>query len=600
MKSIAAQLIAYVRDTAPASSGKTGRNTVLLVRFFVVLVVMVTLFSVIFHYLMAYEERALGIPDREHSWITGFYWTLTVMSTLGFGDITFESDLGRFFSIIVLLSGTLFLLVLLPFTFIQFFYAPWMEAQAQARTPRRLPSSTSGHVVLTKYGPITADLMRRLEVYAQEYVLIVPDLEEALRLHDLGVHTMLGELDATDTYEHCRLPQAAVLVTTQDDVTDANVLFLARAVAPDVPLVSTADTPSAATIHRLAGATHVMQLGELMGESLARRTIGGDAVTHVVGKLGDLLIAEANASRTPLVGKTLRDNRLRDLGPSVLGIWDRGKFELATPDAVVGENAVLLLAGTRQQLDAYDEAFVIYNVSGEPVLLVGAGRVGRATAKALADRGIASHLVEQSAEAAEGIDVDTLIVGDAADPQVLREAGIETAPAALITTSSDTMNIYLTLQIRHLRPDIQIVARAERDQNVEVLHRAGADAVMSMASVGVSRILKFLDRAEVLPVAEGLNVTRVAAPASLVKKTIGELRVREETGVTLVAIATPDEMIVNPGPSHVIPPGADVLFIGTEDSERRFFRAHPQDPHLYPFPHQNSTKLNEQPSSASA
>jgi transaldolase / glucose-6-phosphate isomerase len=34
---------------------------------------------------------------REHSWITGVYWTLTVMSTLGFGDITFETDLGRLF-----------------------------------------------------------------------------------------------------------------------------------------------------------------------------------------------------------------------------------------------------------------------------------------------------------------------------------------------------------------------------------------------------------------------------------------------------------------------------------------------------------------------
>nr|MBF0222247.1 hypothetical protein [Desulfobulbaceae bacterium] len=31
---------------------------------------------------------------REFSWITGFYWTLTVMSTLGFGDITFQTDLG--------------------------------------------------------------------------------------------------------------------------------------------------------------------------------------------------------------------------------------------------------------------------------------------------------------------------------------------------------------------------------------------------------------------------------------------------------------------------------------------------------------------------
>jgi hypothetical protein len=59
--------------------------------------------------LMLYE-------GRQYSWVTGFYWTLTTMSTLGFGDITFHSDAGRLFSVVVLLSGIVFLLVMLPFT----------------------------------------------------------------------------------------------------------------------------------------------------------------------------------------------------------------------------------------------------------------------------------------------------------------------------------------------------------------------------------------------------------------------------------------------------------------------------------------------------
>ena len=52
-------------------------------------------------------QPALPRPDERegqaHSWLTGLYWTLTVMSTLGFGDITFHSDLGRAFSIVVLM-----------------------------------------------------------------------------------------------------------------------------------------------------------------------------------------------------------------------------------------------------------------------------------------------------------------------------------------------------------------------------------------------------------------------------------------------------------------------------------------------------------------
>jgi hypothetical protein len=62
-------------------------------------------------------------------------------------------------SIVVLLSGTVFLLVLLPFMFIQFFYVPWMEAQAAARAPRSLSAKTAGHVILTGLDAVEATLI---------------------------------------------------------------------------------------------------------------------------------------------------------------------------------------------------------------------------------------------------------------------------------------------------------------------------------------------------------------------------------------------------------------------------------------------------------
>ena len=98
----------------------TRQNIRMLLRFFLALFVMITAYSVIFHLLMAAE-------GQRHSWITGLYWTMVVMSTLGFGDITFHSDVGRIFSILVLLSGVIFLLILLPFAFIT---TSWNSGQA--------------------------------------------------------------------------------------------------------------------------------------------------------------------------------------------------------------------------------------------------------------------------------------------------------------------------------------------------------------------------------------------------------------------------------------------------------------------------------------
>jgi hypothetical protein len=105
---------------------------------------MVTVYAVLFHLIIVHIE------GQQHSWITGLYWTLVVMTTLGFGDITFTTDIGRLFSILVLLSGVVFLLVMLPFLFIRLFYAPWLESRVRLRAPREVPPGTSGHVIPTR------------------------------------------------------------------------------------------------------------------------------------------------------------------------------------------------------------------------------------------------------------------------------------------------------------------------------------------------------------------------------------------------------------------------------------------------------------------
>ena len=101
MKALSAQLGHFLRKET------TRKNLRALARLLVVLAAIVVIYGVIFHVLMLRE-------GREFSWFTGIYWTLTVMSTLGFGDITFHSDLGRFFSTMVLLTGTVYMLILLP------------------------------------------------------------------------------------------------------------------------------------------------------------------------------------------------------------------------------------------------------------------------------------------------------------------------------------------------------------------------------------------------------------------------------------------------------------------------------------------------------
>jgi voltage-gated potassium channel len=255
MKSLMTIFLQFVSDRP------TRLNIMALFRFLAFVAAVVGIYSIIFHYIMEYE-------GKYYSWMTGVYWTLTVMSTLGFGDITFQSDLGRLFSAIVLLTGVVFLLILLPFTFIEFFYAPWMRAHEAARAPRELPKDTKNHIILTHFDTVTSHLIEKLTQYQYGYVLLIADLTEALRLHDLGYHVMLGSLDDPETYRQARVDQAAFVVATGNDQTNTNVAFTVREISESVSVIAIANVPASVDILELAGCSHVLELNTTMGKPL--------------------------------------------------------------------------------------------------------------------------------------------------------------------------------------------------------------------------------------------------------------------------------------------------------------------------------------------
>jgi voltage-gated potassium channel len=287
-------------------------------------------------------------------------------------------------------------------------------------------------------------------------------------------------------------------------------------------------------------------------------------------------VAEAPVTGTPMVGKTLGEGWLRrTTGLTVVGLWERGRFEVPRPETELHDSTVLVLAGSREQLELFEELTAIYTVSEAPVLIMGGGRVGRAVARGLQDRGIDYRIIEKNPDQLH--DEEHTVIGNAADLACLEAAGIRDTPAAVITTADDATNIYLTNYLRRLRPDLSIVSRATLERNVSTLHRAGADFVMSYASMGANAIMNLLQRGDVVMVAEGLDLFRLATPAELAGVTLGESRIRERTGCHLVAWQKGDHMVINPPPDARIPTDdGEIILVGTTEAEEKFMRLYPR------------------------
>ncbi len=550
--------------------GQVRRNAQALAQYMLLLVGTISLYATGFRFVMRHAE------GQEHSWVTGFYWTLTVMTTLGFGDITFHTDIGRLFSIVVLLTGVVLLLIMLPFVFIRFFYAPWLEARTRLQAPRSVPPGTRGHVILCSLDSMTTALMARLKLQGIPHYLIEPDPVRASQLYLDGLPVVVGTVENRATYEALQAEHARMVVANCGDTINTNITLTVRELTPQVPIASVAEHEESEDLLELSGSTHVMPLKRRLGEHLANRVNAGHLRAHVIGSLDEFLIAEFPIHNTPLAGQTIRDTRMRDtFGLNVVAVWQRGRLSPATPDTRLEDSSVPVVMGTSEKMEALNAYLVIYNTNFNPVLVIGGGKVGCASIRTLKSRGVSVHLIERDEAMRgrlEGV-ADRLFIGDAADRGLIMSAGLEETPTVLLTTNDDPMNIYLAVYCRRLNPGLRIVSRITHERNIEAIHRAGADFALSYASLGAGAVLSLLQGRESVILGEGFDLFYVPLPEVLKGRTLAQSEIRLRSGLNVLAVRSSDGRVTAATASTVLEPGSELVMLGSEAQLRAFTAA---------------------------
>lgn len=527
----------------------------------------VVFYSFLFQLIMVHFE------GDHHTWISGLYWTVVTMSTLGFGDIVFQTDVGRLFSIIVLLSGMVLLLVLLPYLFIRLILVPWFEARVRLRAPREA-LDLAEHVIICRYDSTASTLVAKLEAHGISYVVLESDPAEAAAIMDAGVRVVAGEPDNRSTYERVRVERARLVLANVSDTANTNIMLTVREVSPDVPLAAIVTEEESVDILELSGCNHVLPLRRRLGEHLANRVNAGHARLHIIGSFNDILVAEFPVEGTPLANRTVRDTGLRAAtGMSIVAVGEKGKMRAASPDTLLTDRNVAVVMGTETQLDRLNELLIIYRDNFNPVVVVGGGEVGLAAVRALKRDGISVHMVEREPDLPSlKEEADRLFVGDAADRSVLVDAGLLEAPSVLLTTHDDAMNIYLSVYCRRLNPPTRIISRITHERNIEAVLRAGADFVLSYDGLAADAVLALLHRGGFFLLGEGVDLFRTPVPESLKGVSLGDSGIGSRTGLNVIAVEEDGCMHRSPASDFRLMGGAELLMLGDVRQRRLFDR----------------------------
>ena len=116
----------------------------------------------------------------------------------------------------------------------------------------------------------------------------------------------------------------------------------------------------------------------------------------------------------------------------------------------------------------------------EHVLLCGFGRVGQNIARVLESLGfeyLALDLDPARIRLARQAG-DAVLYGDSADEELLRQAGLDTASAVIVTFANPAVSVGIVRSVRRLRADVPVLVRTQDDVGIAELTQAGATDVV--------------------------------------------------------------------------------------------------------------------------
>lgn len=207
------------------------------------------------------------------------------------------------------------------------------------------------------------------------------------------------------------------------------------------------------------------------------------------------------------------------------------------------------------------------------VLVIGLGRFGSAIASTLDKLGQDVLAVEREEELiAQWSGRLPLVEADATNPEALEQLGARDFPVAVVGVGSYLeASVLITGNLVDLGTP-QIWAKAVSNEHARILQRIGAHHVVLPEADAGNRVAhlvsgKMLDYIEV---EDGFTIVKMRPPKETQGFTIGQTKIRERYGVTVVGVKSPGREFVYAEPDTRISPDDLLVVSGHADLLERF------------------------------
>ena len=200
--------------------------------------------------------------------------------------------------------------------------------------------------------------------------------------------------------------------------------------------------------------------------------------------------------------------------------------------------------------------------------VIGLGRFGTSLAITLCRMGHEVLAIDEDEKKVEEIIefVTHAVQADAKDEQALKELDIKNFDAVIVSIGKEA-SIWVTVMLKEMGVK-KVIAKAQTELHGKVLSRVGADKVVfPERDMGerVARALVSDNIIEQITLSPEHSIIEMIAPPKFIGKTLQDIALGREFGVTVLAIRRGKEILISPNAKTEIIEGDLLVIIGRNE-----------------------------------
>ena len=302
-----------------------------------------------------------GYMYIEHfNFLDALYMTIISMSTVGYGEVHALSSAGKIFTMVLIVSSLGVVGYFLSYMTQNFFRTQF--GFFFGRASRKLKKQKmKNHVIVCGYGRNGSQVVSELLAYHEKVVVIDKEHELILNHQSTKVEFVEGDSTEDEVLLNAGVKDAKALITALPiDADNLYVVLSARALKPDLNIISRASNDSAERKLRMAGVNSVVTPERVGGSHMATLVAQPDVVEFLerLNVHGDspVQLMEIICTNLPedLIHKPIKDIGLRKItGANILGYKTASGDYIINPDpnTRLYPNSKLFVVGTIKQIE---------------------------------------------------------------------------------------------------------------------------------------------------------------------------------------------------------------------------------------------------------